>query len=380
MGRTASTTMPMPAMPLRSRVAASLVLTASLALAACGGGGDASTTKQQTPTPQAFAHRFTTQQVSDTFQALTGNALEVESSAGASFDVMDRSRSGDLGDDSAFTERYGTFNVYVLKDRVGEAVYKRGTDGKPIRPDADGLYWRGTAGSWTASKPYDNVVLAWITDDRRVDERFRRLDAVMRQVGKPVQEAQAALPPEQRSCASRGISATGGPEGSCREGTRTVQYVDRGSALKLPPATLRVLGTDTTRAYVSPSGYSRQVAKGRYVQVTTRVENTGDEAISSLYGVKLTVDGKDFTLDGVTTNLASGLQTFPIQPEDSSRVKLVFDVPLRVVDRALRRGELTVGTEEGRFTDPDYAAQVGHVRFGGHAKSSGGDVPGASPA
>ena len=132
------------------------------------------------------------------------------------------------------SDRYGSFLIFVLHRPGAESIYKsdRGT---PVEPDAQGIYWHDDGGSWTAMKPYRNVVLAWTADERAVDERFERLEAVLSKLGRPAEQVRAALPEEDQPCAAE-------PTGTCRdpESGVTVTTVDRGQRLELPDLQVRV--------------------------------------------------------------------------------------------------------------------------------------------
>jgi hypothetical protein len=87
----------------------------------------------------------------------------------------------------ALRERYGVFNVYVVKPGRAEAVsslLKDKDTRETLTPDADGIYWEfdDLAHSYVAYKRYGpNVVLAWWNEQKEptVDDRWTRLDAVM---------------------------------------------------------------------------------------------------------------------------------------------------------------------------------------------------------
>jgi hypothetical protein len=82
--------------------------------------------------------------------------------------------------------RFGIYVVSVVK-RPGaeESMYRGGADCGALAPDAQGVYWHDPGGSWTAMERYRNVVLEWVARQRRTDDRFRRLDAVLSRLGRP---------------------------------------------------------------------------------------------------------------------------------------------------------------------------------------------------
>jgi hypothetical protein len=84
-------------------------------------------------------------------------------------------------------QRYGVFNVYVVKPRRAQAVQSLLKDKetrKTLERDADGIFWDfdELAGSYIAYKRYGaNVVLAWWNEREEpgLDARWTRLDALM---------------------------------------------------------------------------------------------------------------------------------------------------------------------------------------------------------
>jgi hypothetical protein len=76
-------------------------------------------------------------------------------------------------------ERYGYFVIGVATDDAERPIYESEAGGKP---DSRGIYWTKAGGSWLAVKHYGNeVAVAWTAGARReLDERWRRLDRIMR--------------------------------------------------------------------------------------------------------------------------------------------------------------------------------------------------------
>jgi hypothetical protein len=78
--------------------------------------------------------------------------------------------------------RYGVFYVAVRTNRKDEPFW--GAELAELARDGD-IYWhRDFAGRWYVAKRYgDDVLLFWIAgSNRRVDERWRRLDRVLREL------------------------------------------------------------------------------------------------------------------------------------------------------------------------------------------------------
>ena len=84
--------------------------------------------------------------------------------------------------------RYGSFLIYVLRRPGSDSIYKT-QNGQPLKPDPQGVYWHDEGGSWTAMKPYRNVVLSWTAEEQALGDGFKRLDAVLSQLGKPADQA-----------------------------------------------------------------------------------------------------------------------------------------------------------------------------------------------
>ncbi|MDQ3994646.1 MAG: hypothetical protein M3265_07615 [Actinomycetota bacterium] len=83
--------------------------------------------------------------------------------------------------------RYGVFTIYVVEPGNDEAVDSLLSDkatGKPLQPDARGIYWEldTQSNDYVAYSKYGtNVVLAWFggTTEPQVDVRWQRLDRLM---------------------------------------------------------------------------------------------------------------------------------------------------------------------------------------------------------
>ena len=88
--------------------------------------------------------------------------------------------NGPDGAPAELTERYGTFSIVVELDEEDEPVMRDTLEGvKNVR----GVYWLSDEGYWYAVKRYaDDVAVIWNADVRRLDERWERLDAVMREL------------------------------------------------------------------------------------------------------------------------------------------------------------------------------------------------------
>src|SRR4051794_38523745 len=154
-----------------------ILISTAAALALWTGCGSS---QVERPTHKQAPPRYSSSQVSAFFKAVTGDPLSDEPST--YFDSLTADR-GDLDRSTKMRERYGSFMIFVLRRPGSESIYKS-DGGVPIKPDANGIYWHD--GGQTAMKPYKNVVLSWNADDQQqLDERFKRLDNVLSELGEP---------------------------------------------------------------------------------------------------------------------------------------------------------------------------------------------------
>lgn len=339
-----------------THITSSVILAAVLATAGCGG-----TAKRD----EARAHRkpevrYDAPEVSGFFRAVTGDPLETEPST--SWDSLAPDRS-DFRRSGRISGRYGTFLIFVLHRPGAEEMYKT-RDGRPVKPDAEGVYWHDRGGSWSAMKPYRNVVLEWMTDERRVDERFARLDTVLSHLGEPTANVRAAMAPEDRPCADQGIDQTSGGEGTCRDANgATVTIVNRNHRLRLPGMDVRTLRVETGRVVVPPTDWGMvRHAKGRFVLAVLKLDNTGKEPIRDLSGVKLRIGEKTYDQDFAAGFTVTPVNAFPVQPGDRGAAGVVFDLPPTAADRAVREGVLAFPADEDLST-VESAARLGVIRL-----------------
>jgi hypothetical protein len=301
--------------------------------------------------------------VADYFRRVTGFKLNVE--ATGLFDSLSPDRS-DPGRSMRLTETYGSFNFYVFHEPGSEHVYRE-HDGRRIKPDRNGVYWHEMGGSWSAMKPYGTVVLDWIVDERRVDDRFHRLDVVLSRLGEPADSVLGTLPAEHRPCKGRAST------GTCRDATgRTITAVGGSEWLDLPGLRARVARVDTGRTVVPPKAYGHvSRAKGVFVLATVRLENRGTVPLRSLSGVKLEVGGRRYEQDFGAGYTVTAPNAFPLQPGEKGVAGVVFDVPPAVAREAASAGVLAFpGDEELRSVD--YAARIGLIRLGGASTTASG--------
>jgi hypothetical protein len=283
--------------------------------------------------------------VADYFQDVTGFALTVEGDgvfSSLSPDRHDPERS------SRLSARYGSFNLYVLGEAGSEHVYMR-HEGRRVRPDEHGVYWHDMGGSWSAMKPYGNVVLDWIADERRADERFQRLDAVLTRLEEPAGRVRASFASGERPDADG----------------RIVTSVGRAERLEVRGLRVRLTRVETGPTVAPPDergGTAR--AQGVFVVALASLENEGDRPVTSLSGVKLQVGGRTYDQDFGASYTLTGPRAFPLQPGEQGEAAVVFDVPPEVAAEAMTSGVLAFPGDE-ELTSVEYAARIGLIRLGG---------------
>ncbi len=116
--------------------------------------------------------------------------------------------------------------------------------------------------------------------------------------------------------------------------TRTV--VNRDHTLHAPTMDVQVMKTKLGRIIKPADSFEPPVyAKGAFVAVELSVSNTGASPLDGLDETELEIDGKYYAQDFDATFDLDSLNTFPMQPGDSGKTVLAFDVPLNVAVDAL---------------------------------------------
>jgi hypothetical protein len=155
------------------RTATLLFLFAALATAGCGSSPEAD--EAAVLTPGQIVKQFQTEPEKPRLRKAAGVDPAWEQ-LGLGLNVSDR-----------LLRRYGVFTIYVVEPGNAKAVKSlltNKTTGKPLEPDADGIYWELDTQSddWVAYSKYgDNVVLAWFggRSEPEADARWERLDRLM---------------------------------------------------------------------------------------------------------------------------------------------------------------------------------------------------------
>jgi Domain of unknown function (DUF4352) len=316
----------------------------TLAVIGCGGGD----------VPEPKPKRYSAQHVVTFFGDVTGDPLET--STNPSFDSISVDH-GDSDRANVMDARYGSFLIYVLRRPGSDSIYKT-QEGRPVKPDPNGVYWHDEGGSWQAMKPYSNVVLSWSAEDKVLGDGFARLDAVLSQLGKPAEQVRARMSPDDRSCGEQPVA------GTCRgDNGATVTTVERDERLTLENLEVKVVRVETGRLVIPPRDYGLvRRAKGRYVLAALRIKNTGNEPLRGLYDVRLKIGDKIYDQSSEATWTATPMDAFPVQPDDSSVAALVFDVPIRAAREATEHGVLAFPAGDDLASVED-APKLGQIRL-----------------
>ena len=258
--------------------------------------------------------KFTTAQVAEFFHAVTGDSLRAQ--PGDELDALSIER-GDSG-------RYGSFYVVVMRKPDEEDFYE--VDALPLKADARGIYWHEDGATFTAMKRYGNVVLAWDADQRRLDDRFERLDTVLSALGTAPEPLRAKL--TQRVSGS-------------------TQVVDRGQRLRLPNLEVRLTRVETGQVVIPPNDYGLvRRAKGRFVLAAVEIKNLDDEPLQGLYDARLKVGELIYEQSSEATYTVTPLHAFPLEPDASTPAAIVFDVPASAAERAAKEGVLSFPSDD----------------------------------
>jgi hypothetical protein len=332
------------------RSALTLLAVATLA-GGCGGSDEGGGTD---------AGKYKDQDVADLFQKAGG--VELVTKPSTSFDTLTLPTT--TGASASAQDRYGAFNIYVVKRKDALKVFKQDGQKRPITPE-NGIYWdRSGAGGWTATRFYDNVVLTWIADEKKTDDRYKRLTTILSNLGKPANEIK--LPPEETPCAKQNIDPAGpGKEGTCKLDEKTLTIVNRDGTLKLAAATasdveLKIGKEIVTRRFGLVERHSPR--EGAFVLVKYRLKNTGKSPLSS-YDAGLVVGDRLFAEDDRTQfEVQTGDDPFPIQPGSSATIVAPFDVATAVAKQVRKNGALELSGDDDP-TSLDLSSSIGRIRL-----------------
>jgi hypothetical protein len=111
------------------------------------------------------------------------------------------------------------------------------------------------------------------------------------------------------------------------QGVGTV--VNRDHTLHAPTLDVQVTRTKLGRVIKPADSFEPPVyAKGVFVAVELKVTNTGTSPLDGLDETELEIGGKYYSQDFNATFDLDSMDTFPMQPGDTGKTVLAFDVPL----------------------------------------------------
>lgn len=311
----------------------------ALALSGCGGGDEKSTTERD----DDFA-KHNVADVQKRFKELTGGDLRRDASSSQTLDTLSLPYTGS-DSDSALRDRYGGFIILVTGNKSTlEAVTKKPAQG--------------------GRKIIDNVVVEG-TGSSTGQDGFKRAVQIFSSLGKPASSVK--LPPEETPCEKVGIDPEGGSgkEGVCKQEQKTLTIANFDSPLKVKGRTLSGLRVRTGKILTSRRfGLIRRFrAKGGFIVASFKVANTGDEPLSSLRP-NLVIDGKSYSEDDRRSFYVDNPEAYPIQPGDSNRVAVLFDVPVKAAKKAVSSGSLEISADP-ETSSVEYSSKIGRLRLKG---------------
>jgi len=311
----------------------------TLALAACGGGGDekaAGLSDSPSESPARFAKNF---------QSLTG--VELRPIAGDLFGT----RLQVVGNANRFA-RYGVYSlVWTGDDKKRERLLGKGP------ADGDGIHWRHTGTSYTASKPFgDRLVLRWVgRNAKHVTPQFERLSRVL---DAAVEGKSSSLPAGEQPCRASGLDPLHGSAGQCSVNGIPVTFVDAGKTLSTPAVEAEVLGMETAEVLRFP-GLTPITPKGQFVIVAYRLKNKSPLPLRFLHpelrlGSKLLPENPD------TAFLLPRSRSLPLPPGETVEARAAFDV---VGSQDARDGALVLPAEREGKKEPSIDLAQGWIRL-----------------
>lgn len=339
------------------RAACLPAIAAALALLACGEGDEkaAGLSGGRAESPARFAKNF---------ERLTGVPLKPVAGD------LSGTRLQVAGEVDRFV-RYGVYSlVWTADDGKRERLLGKGP------ADGDGIRWKGTGNSYTATKPFGpRLVLRWVgRSSKQVNAQFERLSRV---ITAAVEGKSSSLPEGERPCRARGLDPLRGSSGECSVEGIPVTFVDAGETLSTPAVEAEVLGMETTDELRFP-GLAPITPKGRFVIVAYRLTNKSRDPMRFLHpqmqlGRKLLPENPD------TAFLLPRSRSLPLPPGATIEARAAFDVP-ETEDAGT--GALVVPAEREGRNEPTVDLAQGWIRLAKAASKlpkapKGGDAPAA---
>lgn len=306
-------------------------LVAATPLAACGGSDDKG--------GQAKVDGVSAAKVASGFKTATG--AELVRDAGdpkLGFEVLDLPSSNDRYD------QFGAFTVYVIRTEEGmRRLTTSPSGGAKLRFDERGIAFDRNPESTSYSaiqRIGDNVFIVWQAGERpEIDARFTRLSNATKAA---VTGDMTKIPAAERSCEDQGITADAPKEGKCLDDGVQVTQVNGTTRLVTPVLAARVSEVREAST-IDPTEDYRETerARGRFVIVTYRLENTGRAPID-LVDPKLIVDGKTYSESRDAYGALNDYSDMPAQPGESVVQHAGFDIPTAAAARAREHGVLVL--------------------------------------
>jgi hypothetical protein len=270
-----------------------------------GGGNEkaAGLTGSKSESPDKFAKNF---------EGLTGVTLK--QFPGELFGI----RLQAAGEPDRFL-RYGVYSlVWTTNDEKRDKLLGK----EPA--ESDGIHWKKTGSSYTASKPYGSrLVLRWVgRGQKQVTPQFERLSRVL---DAAVAGKSSSLPEEERPCPAVGLDPFKGKTGQCSVKGIPTTFVDAGQTLKTPVVEARVLGMQDTGEFRF-KGLAPITANGHFTVVAYEVTNKSSFPLRYLHP-QLQFPSKVVPENPDTTFLLPRSRDLPLPPGEKIVVRTAFDVP-----------------------------------------------------
>lgn len=277
------------------------------ALAACGGGSKDEKAAGLSGRPSDSPARF-----AKNFKGLTGVSLTPM--AGDLFGT----RLQVAGDPDRFA-RYGVYSLVWTKD---DARRERLLGKAPA--DDDGIRWKATGTSFTATKPFgDRLVLRWVgRHSKQVTPQFERLSRVLEAA---VEGKSSSLPDGERPCRASGLDPLKGSTGGCSVEGIPVTFVNADDKLSTPVVEARVHGMEEI-AELRFAGLAPVRPAGRFVIVAYQVRNASPYPMRFVHP-QLRLGRRILAEDPDTAFLLPRSRSLPLPAGATVEIRSAFDVP-----------------------------------------------------